>query len=48
LRYEIRRELAPYVGIVRERRWDEGAGIARTTNRDTDDTSLVAGIRLRF
>lgn len=48
LRYEIRREIAPYIGIVRERRWGNSADAARAAGLDTDDTSLVAGVRLRF
>jgi copper resistance protein B len=48
LRYEIRREVAPYVGLVHERLWGDSARAARTAGRDTEDTSLVAGIRLRF
>lgn len=48
LRYEIRREIAPYVGIVREQRWGDSANAAQAAGFDTDDTSLVAGIRLRF
>jgi len=48
LRYEIRREIAPYVGIVREQRWGDSADAAQAAGFDTDDTSLVAGIRLRF
>jgi copper resistance protein B len=43
LRYEVRREVAPYVGIVRERRWGGSA-----TGRDAAATSVVAGVRLRF
>jgi copper resistance protein B len=48
LRYEFRREVAPYVGLVRERRVGSTAGFARAAGLDPDDTSLVAGIRLRF
>lgn len=48
LRYEIRREIAPYVGLVHERLWGETADAAQAAGRDPDDTSLVAGIRLRF
>jgi len=48
LRYEMRREVAPYVGLVHERLWGETADAARAAGRDPDDTSLVAGIRLRF
>jgi len=48
LRYEFRREVAPYVGLVHERLWGETADAAQAAGRDPDDTSLVAGIRLRF
>ena len=48
LRYEIRREVAPYVGLVHERLWGETADAAQAAGRDPNDTSLVAGIRLRF
>jgi len=48
LRYEIRREVAPYVGIVRERKHGGTADFARAAGEDPDDTRLVAGIRLRF
>jgi copper resistance protein B len=47
LRYEVRREVAPYVGLVRTRRF---GGTAELTPPGTpvDDTRLVAGIRLSF
>jgi copper resistance protein B len=48
LRYELRREVAPYVGLVRERRVGGTADLARAAGRDPDDSSVVAGIRLRF
>jgi copper resistance protein B len=48
LRYEFRRELAPYVGLVRERKFGTTADYARAEGEDADDTRLVAGIRLRF
>jgi copper resistance protein B len=48
LRYEFRREVAPYVGLVRERRVGRTADLAQADGFDPDDTSLVAGIRLRF
>ena len=48
LRYELRREIAPYVGLVRERLVGSTADFASAQGRDPDDTSLVAGIRLRF
>jgi copper resistance protein B len=48
LRYEFRRELAPYVGLVRERKYGATADRARAQGEDADDTRVVAGIRLRF
>ena len=48
LRYEFRRELAPYVGLVRERKFGSTADYARAEGDDADDTRLVAGVRLRF
>jgi copper resistance protein B len=48
LRYEFRREVAPYVGLVREQLVGGTADLARADGRDPEDTSLVAGIRLRF
>jgi copper resistance protein B len=48
LRYEFRRELAPYIGLVRERRFGGTADFAREAGWDADDSSLVVGVRLRF
>ncbi|RPI59539.1 MAG: copper resistance protein B, partial [Lysobacterales bacterium] len=48
LRYEFRREIAPYVGLVRERKFGATADRARAAGEDADDTRLVAGVRLRF
>jgi copper resistance protein B len=48
LRYELRREVAPYLGIVRQRLWGDRADAAQAAGLDTDDTSFVAGVRLRF
>ncbi|HEX3896030.1 MAG TPA: copper resistance protein B [Rudaea sp.] len=48
LRYEIRREFAPYVGVVWQRKFGEAARIARIDGRDTNGTQLVAGIRFWF
>jgi copper resistance protein B len=48
LRFELRREVAPYVGLVRERLFGGTADLARAAGRDADDSSLVAGVRLRF
>jgi copper resistance protein B len=48
LRYEIRRELAPYVGIVWSRQFGETANLRRTAGHDTSDVQLVAGLRVWF
>ena len=48
LRYEIRREFAPYVGVVWQRRFGDAARFARMDGHDSADTQLVAGIRFWF
>ncbi|HLF11336.1 MAG TPA: copper resistance protein B [Gammaproteobacteria bacterium] len=48
LRYEFRREIAPYIGLVRERKFRGTADLGRAAGIDTRDTRLVAGIRLWF
>lgn len=45
LRYEIRREFAPYLGVVHTRRFGDTANM---TNEDAGDTQLVAGLRFWF
>ena len=44
LRYEIRRELAPYVGVHWVRRFGETADFAS----DDSETRFVAGVRVWF
>ena len=46
LRYEIRRELAPYVGVVWKRRF--GAADSFPGAGSGSDTQLVAGVRIWF
>lgn len=48
LRYEIRREFAPYIGIEQSWRIGQGADYARLRGEDPSVTSLVAGIRFWF
>jgi copper resistance protein B len=48
LRYEIRREVAPYVGIVQERRIGGSSDLVRAAGGDPTDTRFVAGLWLRF
>lgn len=48
LRYEIRREFAPYIGVVHERAFGRTADFRRDEGEDVDDTRLVAGVRVWF
>ncbi len=48
LRYEIRREFAPYIGIHWERKFGRTADLAREAREDLDEVSFVAGLRAWF
>jgi len=48
LRYEIRRQFAPYIGVTWSRKLGETADFARTANEDVRETSIVAGLRIWF
>lgn len=48
LRYEIRREFAPYVGVVWLHRFGGTADLARAEGHDTSDLQWVAGLRMWF
>ena len=48
LRYEFRREIAPYVGILWTRKLGATADLARAAGGDDSDARLVAGVRLWF
>lgn len=48
LRYEIRREVAPYMGLVWSRRFGETADLARDAGEDASDVQFVAGLRVWF
>ena len=48
LRYEIRRDFAPYIGIAQEWRIGCSADYARAKSDDPSTTSFVAGMRLWF
>jgi copper resistance protein B len=48
LRYEIRREFAPYVGVEWVRRFGESADLARLQGQGTRDASVVVGVRAWF
>ena len=48
LRYEIRREFAPYVGIVWSQRFGKTADFTRAQGEHADDLQFVAGLRVWF
>lgn len=48
LRYEIRREFAPYVGITWVRRFGNTASKARAAGEHASDRQIVAGVRVWF
>lgn len=48
LRYEIRQEFAPYVGVAYERKLGETADLARAGGEDVEETRLVLGVRAWF
>ena len=48
LRYEIRRELAPYVGVTWNNKFGRTADIAEVAGEETNGARLVIGVRLWF
>lgn len=48
LRYEIRREFAPYLGVQWKKLYGETGDLAREEGEPTSVTSLVAGVRFWF
>nr|MBO2513689.1 copper resistance protein CopB [Gammaproteobacteria bacterium] len=48
LRFEPRRETAPYIGIVREKKLGDTEALARAEGRTTSETRVVVGIRAWF
>jgi copper resistance protein B len=48
LRYEIRRELAPYVGVHWERKFGATADFARADGEEDSEVAFVAGVRAWF
>jgi copper resistance protein B len=48
LRYEIRRELAPYVGLHWERKFGGTEDLARAADEDVSELVFVAGLRAWF
>jgi copper resistance protein B len=48
LRYELRKEFAPYVGVSWDRKFGDTARYAQAAGEQASSTSLVAGIRFWF
>jgi len=48
LRYEIRREFAPYIGVTYERTFGRTADFARAAGEDADATQFVVGVQTWF
>jgi copper resistance protein B len=48
LRYEIRREFAPYIGVVWQRVFGGTADFRRAENKSVFDRQIVAGVRVWF
>ncbi|MGH8192714.1 MAG: copper resistance protein B [Rhodanobacteraceae bacterium] len=48
LRYEIRREFAPYIGVVWRQRFGHTADFARAQGEHADDLQFVAGVHVWF
>jgi len=48
LRYEIRREIAPYIGVERAARFGGTADYARAAGEDAKATQFVAGVRFWY
>ncbi len=48
LRYELRREFAPYVGLEWERAYGATAGLVRADGGDASEIAFVAGVRFWF
>jgi copper resistance protein B len=48
LRYEVRREIAPYIGVVWSRSFGRTADLIRESGGDASDVQFVAGLRAWF
>jgi copper resistance protein B len=48
LRYEIRREIAPYIGVAWVHRYGKTADLVRAAGEDASDIQALAGIRIWF
>jgi copper resistance protein B len=48
LRYEVRREFAPYIGVNWTKKFGQTADFAKAGGEDTSDVRIVAGLRIWF
>jgi Uncharacterized protein involved in copper resistance len=48
LRYEFRRQFAPYIGITYEKKYGQSATLARRAGERSEDLRAVVGIRLWY
>jgi len=48
LRYEIRRQFAPYIGVTWSRKLGGTADLARAAGEDVTERAIVAGVRIWF
>ena len=48
LRYEVRREFAPYVGVNWEKKFGKTAGFSRAEGESNSDTQVVVGVQAWF
>jgi copper resistance protein B len=48
VRYEIRREFAPYVGVTWSTKWGETADFAEAAGEETGGARVLTGVRLWF
>lgn len=48
LRYEIKREFAPYIGVNWNKKYGNTASLAQADGGETDSTQFVVGIRVWF
>jgi copper resistance protein B len=48
LAWEVRPDLAPYVGVSWERKLGDSADLARASGHNTDETRWLLGVRFWF
>ena len=48
LRYEFKREIAPYLGVAWEKSYGNTGSLLRAAGKDSSETSVVMGLRLWY